>query len=262
MKKKILFFGYGDLGSRLEYISKNDLLITAISRSHEALKNAGFPISFDWKEHHSESIQLATDYDGLIITLTPESSSRKGYQAAYIDGLRAILRILSKINFKKILFISSTRVYGKHYIGEITEETSAQPDDFRGEIILESEKIIQKHFKHDHLLIARLSGLYDEDATDYLASLKEGYNRDKIILPSKSSNRISRQKVVKIIRKYFLNSVSSGILNVSEPTIEYKERFMSLYPDLNFLDYFIEPSNFKIFNLTKFNNSKLLEDIY
>ena len=101
MKKNILFIGYGDLGSRLASISKDDLVITGISRS---LKPAIAPDqyhSLDWFKNSAQKVNLLKNYDCLVITLTPTSFDEAGYKKGYEEGMKLISKLVKNISFKK-----------------------------------------------------------------------------------------------------------------------------------------------------------------
>ena len=101
MKKNILFIGYGDLGSRLASISKDDLVITGISRS---LKPRIVPDQYhplDWFNNSAQKVDLLENYDCLVITLTPTSFDEAGYEKGYEEGMKLISKLVKNISFKK-----------------------------------------------------------------------------------------------------------------------------------------------------------------
>ena len=104
MKKNILFIGYGDLGSRLASISKDDLVITGISRSLKPRIVPDQYHSLDWFKNSSQKIDLLKNYDCLIITLTPTSFDEAGYEKGYEEGMKLISKLVKNISFKLINF--------------------------------------------------------------------------------------------------------------------------------------------------------------
>ena len=74
MKKNILFIGYGDLGSRLASIGRDDLLITGISRSPKPIIVPDQYYSLDWSNNPSQKIDLLktlrSDEIGLKISIS------------------------------------------------------------------------------------------------------------------------------------------------------------------------------------------------
>ena len=76
MKKNILFIGYGDLGSRLASISKDDLVITGISRSDKPRIIPDQYHSLDWFKNSAQKIDLLENYDCLVCLLYTSPSPR------------------------------------------------------------------------------------------------------------------------------------------------------------------------------------------
>jgi len=85
--------------------------------------------------------------------------SEAGYKKGFIDGSRSILNILEKINFRKLILISSTRVYGREQIGLLDESTEPQPSDFRGKLVYDYENLFIKKYNKETFVL-RFAGLY------------------------------------------------------------------------------------------------------
>ena len=99
------------------------------------------------------------DFDSVIFFPKPFDMSEAGYKKGFIDGSRSILNILEKINFRKLILISSTRVYGREQIGLLDESTEPQPSDFRGKLVYDYENLFIKKYNKETFVL-RFAGLY------------------------------------------------------------------------------------------------------
>ena len=156
MSKKVLILGYGDIANRLsKLLSKKDFDLYAVSKSIKKIENF---YMYDWLSDNQFELDQK-DFDSVIFFPKPFDMSEAGYKKGFIDGSRSILNILEKINFRKLILISSTRVYGREQIGLLDESTEPQPSDFRGKLVYDYENLfIEKYNKETFVL--RFAGLY------------------------------------------------------------------------------------------------------
>lgn len=75
-----------------------------------------------------------------------------------VDGITNTLAMLKRGNIRRAILTSSTAVYGRGEIGQVTAETPAAADDPRGQLLLAGEKLWLQAGSAYHVL--RLSGLY------------------------------------------------------------------------------------------------------
>lgn len=78
--------------------------------------------------------------DVLIVSITPKF--RKGDAAAYLPKVQRIIHAILKYQVKKIIYISSTGVYGDHNT-KVNELTGPDPDTGSGSILLAAERLFQ-----------------------------------------------------------------------------------------------------------------------
>ena len=156
MSKKVLILGYGDIANRLsKLLSKKDFDLYAVSKSIKKIENF---YMHDWLSDNQFKLDQK-DFDSVIFFPKPFDMSEVGYKKGFIDGSRSILNILEKINFRKLILISSTRVYGRDQIGLLDESTKPEPSDYRGKLIHDYENLfIRKYNKETFIL--RFAGLY------------------------------------------------------------------------------------------------------
>ena len=156
MSKKVLILGYGDIANRLsKLLSKKDFDLYAVSKSIKKIENF---YMHDWLSDDQFMLDQK-DFDSVIFFPKPFDMSEAGYKKGFIDGSRSILNILEKINFRKLILISSTRVYGREQIGLLDESTEPQPSDFRGKLVYDYENLFIKKYNKETFVL-RFAGLY------------------------------------------------------------------------------------------------------
>jgi len=156
MSKKVLILGYGDIANRLsKLLSKKDFDLYAVSKSIKKIENF---YMYDWLSDNQFELDQK-DFDSVIFFPKPFDMSEAGYKKGFIDGSRSILNILAKINFRKLILISSTRVYGREQIGLLDESTKPQPSDYRGKLVYDYENLFIKKYNKEAFVL-RFAGLY------------------------------------------------------------------------------------------------------
>ncbi|HWS27043.1 MAG TPA: SDR family NAD(P)-dependent oxidoreductase, partial [Xanthomonadales bacterium] len=102
---------------------------------------------------------LPTAIDTLIFAPTPAARSEEGYRAIYVDALSRLFDALPQPDRSlRLIYVSSTAVYGQD-AGEIVDEGSeCQPQGFNGKVLLEGEQLAARLI--DNCVALRLSGLY------------------------------------------------------------------------------------------------------
>ncbi len=144
----------------------------------------------------STSLCLAEKIDIAIITLTPDSFSDAAYQHCYIDGVNALLKIFNtNQQSPRILFVSSTRVYGQNQGEWVSEQSETIPNSEKGNILLAAEKLILNQTARNH--IVRFSGIYGNNRNRFIQSVKQGDSFQKH--PPHYTNRIHQEDCVGVL---------------------------------------------------------------
>ncbi len=129
-----------------------------------------------------------------------------------------VTKALSKISFKKIMYVSSDAVYSD-INGKINETSKALPDSLHGKMHIKREKILQKQFKN--ICIFRPTLIYGAKDTH------KGYGPNQFLQLAKNKKNIKIfgngeerrdhvyiKDVIKIMIKCILMN-ASGILNIA-----------------------------------------------
>lgn len=134
----------------------------------EILENVGvLPFQIQLEAH--QIIGTIKDFlkvsDVLVIAIPPglrkEVSSSN--EMTFVNKIKTLIPFIEKSGIEKVLFVSSTSVYGDSFpIVEITEETKPNPESESGKQLVIAETLLQSnpHFK---TTVIRFGGLIGED---------------------------------------------------------------------------------------------------
>lgn len=147
----------------------------------------------------------------LVYAVSSDERSPEGYEAAYVSGLRNLLRALPSPP-ERLLYVSSTAVYGDAGGAWVDETTPEDPEDFRGEILLRGEALAG-----DAAPVAvrlRLGGIYGPGRSRLVDRVRSGEARCPANGPV-WSNRIHREDaagaVVHLLEHPDPNAVYLGV---------------------------------------------------
>lgn len=151
-----LIAGWGDLGSRLgALLRERGQRVTGLRR-RVAPEESVQVLACDLADLAPNSL-AELGVDRLVISVAPDRRTPEDYRRVYRDGsLRAIEALGSSL--RRVVFVSSTSVYGDVEGGWVDEQTPAEPDRWQGEELLHAEAWIRHRFPD--LVVARASGLY------------------------------------------------------------------------------------------------------
>ena len=162
MKNTIGIIGCGWLGfplaKSLIHVGYNVHGSTTNKNKLDALEKEGIKpfIVILGEESVSGSLaEFLDQVDILIINIPPRL--RGNYKENYVLKMNLLHNEMVKSNVKKILFVSSTSVYGASE-GEVTEDTFPMPVTESGRQLVEAEKIFQND-KSIQTTILRFGGL-------------------------------------------------------------------------------------------------------
>jgi nucleoside-diphosphate-sugar epimerase len=152
----------------------------------------------------------------LIIDIPPklrgsnvESSSSE--RKIFVEKIEALIPFIERAAVKKVLFVSSTSVYGDEN-GVITEETIPNPETESGKQLLLAEAVLQQNpnFK---TTILRFGGLIGEDRhpVKFLAGKENLENPDAPV------NLIHQEDCINIIQEIIHQEYWNEVLNAVAP---------------------------------------------
>jgi nucleoside-diphosphate-sugar epimerase len=189
----ILLAGCGDLGTEagLRFHALGHRVV-GWRRSPAKLPSAIEGVAADLSA--PELPPVPADTTAVVIAVAADSPSEEAYRASYVDGLTHALDALERdgVQPDRVLFVSSTAVYGDAGGGWVDERTPAAPGGFSGRVLLEAEQLIQARFSGTATTATslRLGGIYGPGRTRLIDQVRNG----SAVIPedARYTNRIHR----------------------------------------------------------------------
>ena len=189
----ILLAGCGDLGTEagLRFHALGHRVV-GWRRSPAKLPSAIEGVAADLSA--PELPPVPADTTAVVIAVAADSPSEEAYRASYVDGLTHVLDALERDGVQpgRVLFVSSTAVYGDAGGGWVDERTPAAPGGFSGRVLLEAEQLIQARFSGTATTATslRLGGIYGPGRTRLIDQVRNG----SAVIPEdvRYTNRIHR----------------------------------------------------------------------
>ena len=159
---RILIAGCGYVGSALGgLLDSEGHTVFGARRNPRALPPSIQPVALDLSSSISEG-DLPPNLDFVFYTTSAGSSSSSSpedaYRSAYVEGPRNLLSALELQNVRRVLFTSSTGVYGQRNGEWVDEGSPTEPESFSGKTLLEGERVfLDGPFP---AVVLRLGGIY------------------------------------------------------------------------------------------------------
>ncbi|KFF07534.1 NAD-dependent epimerase/dehydratase family protein [Flavobacterium reichenbachii] len=165
----------------------------------------------------SESIkEFLAESEILIIDIPPKlrgknADDANSTQKIFVEKIENLIPFIEKSNIQKLLFVSSTSVYGDEN-GIITEETIPNPETESGKQLLLAEALLQKN-QNFETTILRFGGLIGEDRhpVKFLAGKENLENPDAPV------NLIHQNDCIEIIEAIIHQSKWNEFFNAVAP---------------------------------------------
>jgi nucleoside-diphosphate-sugar epimerase len=195
---RLLIAGCGDLGCRTGLtLASQGWAVQGLRRRVAGLPAAIAPLAGDLGQATCPTDWPAQAPNYLLYVAAAERSDESAYRAAYVEGLRHVLDWLAEQGQrpKRLLFVSSTAVYGQHQ-GEWVDETSpCEPQGFTGRVLLEAEQLALNG--GIPASVVRLAGLYEGSSRWLVNQLRAGLM--PAAQPPLYSNRIHRDDAAALL---------------------------------------------------------------
>ena len=135
---------------------------------------------------------IPADTTAVVIAVAADSPTEEAYRAAYVDGLSNVLDALERdaklvpvrehggaalpSPLRRVLFVSSTAVYGDAEGGWVDESTTPAPGGFSGRIIREAEDLLHQRLDGTGIspVVLRLGGIYGPGRTRLIDQVRSG----------------------------------------------------------------------------------------
>ncbi|UEL29367.1 SDR family oxidoreductase [Pseudarthrobacter sp. L1SW] len=138
--------------------------------------------------------RVPADTTAVVIAVAADSTTEEAYRSAYVGGLSHVLDALERdgVRPQRVLFVSSTAVYGDAGGGWVDESTPPRPAGFSGRILLEAEQLLESRFSGTATTATslRLGGIYGPGRTRLIDQVRGG----TAVVPddARYTNRIHR----------------------------------------------------------------------
>jgi len=178
--KRVLIAGCGDLGLRVAQLLaiENSTNWSWGLRRQPNLDSTHDIPSFTWiaadLTKPDTLRDLPKDITHVLYTAAPNARTEADYRAVYREGLERLVLAVAAPSLQRVLFVSSTAVYGAHGAQWIDEDTPTAPKSFNGQVLLETEQWLYKQNTQFETLSLRLSGIYGPGRSYLLERLRTG----------------------------------------------------------------------------------------
>ncbi|NUT71118.1 NAD-dependent epimerase/dehydratase family protein [Pseudarthrobacter sp. C4D7] len=137
---------------------------------------------------------VPADTTAVVIVVAADAPTEEAYRAAYVRGAANVLDALERdqVEPERIIFVSSTAVYGDAGGGWVDEATEPNPAGFSGRLLLEAEDLLHARLAGTGTTATalRLGGIYGPGRTRLIDQVKSG----SAVIPEdvRYTNRIHR----------------------------------------------------------------------
>lgn len=221
---RLLIVGCGDIGLRLLPWVRNKFRVYAVTtqpaRCGELRAAGAIPIVVDLDRISSQLIRLSRLAD-VIIHLAPPNASKN------IDfRTRHLISVLP--NRAKVIYISTTGVYGNVQQSFVNECTVPQPDTLRGRLRQDAEQALRQWAirQHGKLVILRVAGIYAESRLP-LERIKKS---EPVLVPEEDGRLhvIHADDLARIILYAIKNGWHQRVYNVCDDSQLSMGKYMTL----------------------------------
>ncbi|KGI78610.1 SDR family oxidoreductase [Oleiagrimonas soli] len=172
---RVLIAGCGDVGSRAAAVLQaRGATVFGLRRSSAPLPTGVVAVRADLADVASLAA-LPEGIEQLVYLPTPDTRTPEAYRRVFVDGLERLLDALDTAALRRVVYVSSSAVYGDHGGDWVDEDTPPQPPGFNGSILLEGERRLAARGLPATVL--RLAGLYGPGRESLLRRLQAGQAR-------------------------------------------------------------------------------------
>lgn len=173
----VLIAGCGDIGGRLAtQLLPQGWTVYGLRRNIAKLATGICGVSGDLFDARMPSQWPEGRIDYLVYCATPSVRDEAGYRAAYVQGLRHVLDWTERSGQKpkRIVFVSSSSVYGQQQGEWVDEASPAEAVGFSGQVMREAEQLALSSGLPAS--IVRLTGIYGPGRSDLMNRVRQGYS--------------------------------------------------------------------------------------
>lgn len=207
-----LIVGCGALGSDVarRLVARGDEVF-GLRRGERELPRGVVPLTGDVTR--PASLALPANLDDVVYAISASERTDDGYRTAYADGIANVIGALepSGSAAARLLFVSSTGVYGQTDGEWVDEESETEPAYFTGKRMLEAEAHVLANGRGSCCL--RLGGIYGAERHALVRSVLEG-RATYAAAHDQWTNRIHDVDAARAIEHALCLDERPGVMNV------------------------------------------------
>lgn len=172
----LMIAGCGDVGSRLgQRMSAQGWQVHGLRRDVTQLPASILPVMGDLQQAACPAAWPESSLDYLVYCAAATQHDEAGYRSAYVEGLRNVLAWLAEHGQRprRLLFVSSTGVYGQQGGEWVDERSPALAEAYSGRIMREAEQLALD--SQVPATLVRLAGIYGPGREWLLGQVRQGY---------------------------------------------------------------------------------------
>ena len=206
----LLIIGCGDLGQRVgRILGQHNWLVTGVRRTPFAV-STDFPcMAADYSVPGSLNFAESARPDFVLATFTPRSPNVEGYQQGFAAAAKNLLVGLGEHRVKRLIMISSTRVYAEDTGGRVDEAGELSCQDERALAIIDAE--CQLLGSDQLATIVRFAGIYGDPTGRLISRVARG--QTSAAQPVRYTNRIHRDDCAGFLAHLFTLSSNNQPLS-------------------------------------------------
>jgi len=194
---RVLIAGCGYVGTSLgRRLAEDGMEVWGLRRDVTGLPATIRPLEADLLRPSTLG-GLPDGLDAAVYLVSADASAEEAYRDAYVTGLEHLLEALGGGEAPRLLYVSSTGVYGESDGAWVDEETPPRPRGFRGRILREGEERVGRWGGRS--VVVRFGGIYGPGRTRLIDRVRTGEAR----CPPRSpvyTNRIHRADGAGVLR--------------------------------------------------------------
>lgn len=186
----LLIIGCGDLGQRVgRVLGQRDWRITGVRRRPGTVSES-FPCrAADYSIPGSLDFAESLRPDFVLATFSPNTSDIEGYRQGFTAAADNLLAGLGEHQVKRLIMVSSTRVYAEDAGGWVDETGELSCQDERALAIIDAER--QLLVSDQSVTIVRFAGIYGTSGGRLVSRVARG--QISPAQPVRYTNRIHRE---------------------------------------------------------------------
>lgn len=175
---RILWAGWGDLGAAAtpELVAAGHDVVALRRHGLADVPTGVIPLQGDLNA--PAGLNLPPGVDACVVTLTPDTRDQAGYERGYLHALTNLHVLVQGEGWvhepplERLLFVSSTAVYGQDNTEWVNEQASTYPSRFNGSVMVRAERLAAS--ARWPTTVARLSGIYGPGRTRLVDKVRDG----------------------------------------------------------------------------------------